>query len=341
MSISFSSQYAMKALNTFGMDIKAQRFCTLHHLDDLPGLLAAEDFRQEPVLWLGGGSNILFTQDFAGLVIRVGLQGIRVVENKGDELVVEAAAGENWHQFVRHTLQQGWFGLENLSLIPGTVGASPIQNIGAYGVEVKDHISEVVCADLGRQGEMVVLSNADCHFAYRDSVFKHQAAGRLLVTAVRFRLSRTVTLRTGYGDIQQELDASGISHPTPLDVSEAVIRIRSTKLPNPAELGNAGSFFKNPVVGSALARQLKQQYPAMPVYTATEGKAKLAAGWLIDQAGFKGWRDGDAGVHARQALVLVNYGTATGQQIQQLAHAIQAKVKMLFGVELEPEPLML
>ncbi|UJB31417.1 UDP-N-acetylmuramate dehydrogenase [Chromobacterium sp. Beijing] len=341
MSLSFSHHHPLKSLNTFGMDARARDFCRLDALSELPALLDSPAYRAGPVLWLGGGSNLLFTRDYPGLVVKLELRGVRLLEESGEDVIVEAAAGENWHDFVLHTLEQGWYGLENLSLIPGTVGASPIQNIGAYGVEAKDHIHQVVCADLERGGAELTLSKADCRFGYRDSVFKHEAAGRLLVTAVRFRLSRAPRLRTGYGDIQQELDAAGIAAPTPQDVSDAVIRIRSSKLPNPAELGNAGSFFKNPVLPAEQAQALLARHPTLPHYPAADGKVKLAAGWLIDQCGLKGHRDGDAGVHARQALVLVNYGAASGEQMRALADKVRAEVRQRFGVELEPEPIVL
>lgn len=341
MTLCIQSQVSLKPYNTFGMDVAAAHFCQLDNLAQLPSLLADAYYRQGPVLWLGGGSNLLLTRDYPGLVIRVALRGIRLLEDNGDQLLVEAAAGENWHDFVRHCLQQGWYGLENLSLIPGTVGACPVQNIGAYGVEVKDRIAQVVCADLHANATPVVLDNAECGFAYRDSIFKHEAGGRLLVTAVRFRLSRQPQLKTAYGDIQQELEQRGISQPTPLDVSNVVMAIRASKLPNPAELGNAGSFFKNPVIAQAQADELLQRFPTLPHYPAGPGKVKLAAGWLIDQAGLKGYRQGDAAVHARQALVLVNHGTASGSQMWALARHVQDAVRQRYGVELEAEPLVL
>ncbi|NWK76684.1 UDP-N-acetylmuramate dehydrogenase [Aquitalea sp. LB_tupeE] len=341
MTLRIQSQVSLKPHNTFGMDVSAAHFCQLDDLAQLPILLADVRFRQGPVLWLGGGSNLLLTQDYPGLVVKLALRGIQLLEDHGDKLLVQAAAGENWHDFVRYCLQQGWYGLENLSLIPGTVGACPVQNIGAYGVEVKDRITQVVCADLQAHGAEVVLENTDCRFAYRDSVFKHEAAGRLLVTAVRFQLTRQPQLKTAYGDIQQELDKRGISHPTPLDVSDVVMAIRASKLPNPAELGNAGSFFKNPVIGQDQAAELLQRFPTLPHYPAGPGKVKLAAGWLIDQAGLKGYRQGDAAVHDRQALVLVNHGAASGSQMWALARHVQDTVRQRYGVELEAEPLVL
>ncbi|MDN0083994.1 UDP-N-acetylmuramate dehydrogenase [Crenobacter sp. SG2305] len=341
MSLTFVSDHPLTSLNTFGIAVRARHFTPLAELTDLPALLASEPYRTGPVLWLGGGSNLLFTRDYPGLVIKVALKGIRVLEEDGNTVLVEAAAGETWHDFVCHTLAEGWSGLENLSLIPGTVGAAPIQNIGAYGVEVKDALESVVCADLTRGGEPVVLSCADCRFGYRDSVFKHEAAGRLLVTAVRFRLLRHATLKTGYGDIQRELDTQGISAPTAQDVARAVIAIRQSKLPDPTVLGNAGSFFKNPVIDTEQADALLARFPTLPHYPAPTNRVKLAAGWLIDQAGLKGYRQGAAGVHEKQALVLVNHGGASGSEIRALAQHVQDTVQERYGVALEPEPLVL
>ncbi|BEV70541.1 MULTISPECIES: UDP-N-acetylmuramate dehydrogenase [unclassified Paludibacterium] len=342
MSLSFTDNAPLKALNTFGMDVRARHFLRLSALEDLPALLASEPYRRGPVLWLGGGSNLLFTRDHPGLVVQVALSGRHELDSDDETVLVEAAAGENWHEWVQYTLQQGWYGLENLSLIPGSVGACPVQNIGAYGVEVRERIHEVVCADLQDGGRTVVLSNAECAFGYRDSLFKHQAAGRYLICAVRFRLSRRPQIRAAYGDIERELQQlASWPHPTPADVSQAVVSIRSAKLPNPLVLGNAGSFFKNPVVPEALADQLAAQYPRLPRYPAANGQCKLAAGWLIEQAGFKGYRQGDAGVHERQALVLVNHGSASGSEIRALAQRIQDEVEQRFGVRLEPEPVII
>lgn len=338
--IALHTDVSLKPYNTFGMDVRARHFAQLDSLDQLPALLQSDACRSGPVLWLGGGSNMLFTRDWDGLVVRIATRGVRLLADDGERVLVEAAAGEVWHDFVTHTLEQGWYGLENLSLIPGTVGAAPIQNIGAYGVEVKDHIAQVVCADLEQDGREVILSNADCGFAYRDSVFKRQAAGRLLVTAVRFTLSRTPHLKTGYGDIAHQLHAQGVTQPTPRDVSQAVIHIRRRKLPDPAELGNAGSFFKNPVVDAAFAAQLLLRHPGLPHYDAGPGKTKLAAGWLIEHAGLKGYRDGDAGVHQQQALVLVNHGHASGAQMRALADHVRDTVMQRYGVALEAEPVV-
>ena len=331
----------LEQLHTFAIKVRARYFCELSSLTELPALLGSPFYKTGPVLWLGGGSNLLFTRDYPGLVVKLGLKGIHLLEKNGEEIIVEAAAGENWHDFVLHTLRHGWYGLENLSLIPGTVGASPIQNIGAYGVEVKDLIHQVICADLRKNGTELRLSAEECRFGYRDSIFKHKAAEHLLITAVHFRLSCALRLSTSYGDIKQELQATGVISPTPHNVSDAVIRIRCSKLPNPAELGNAGSFFKNPVLPARQAQSLLARHPSLPHYSAEKGKIKLSAGWLIDQCGLKGYRDGDAGVHTHQALVLVNYGDASGEQICALANKVCAKVRKRFGVTLEPEPLVL
>ncbi len=341
MTIAIQSDIPLKPYNTFGMAVTARHFCELRTLAQLPALLQSDAFRTGPVLWLGGGSNLLLTRDYPGLVVKVSLSGVHLLAEDADSVLVEAAAGENWHDFVRYSLTQGWFGLENLSLIPGTVGACPVQNIGAYGVEVKDLIDSVVCARLDADGEALTLGNADCRFAYRDSVFKHEAAGKLLVTAVRFRLGRRPHLKTAYGDIAGQLEKMGVNEPGPLDVSEAVIAIRRSKLPDPAQLGNAGSFFKNPIIDADQAERLLARFPALPHYPAGEGRVKLAAGWLIDQAGLKGYRDGDAAVHDRQALVLVNHGSASGDDMRRLAEKVIATVRERYGVELEPEPLVL
>ena len=342
MSLEFQQNAPLKALNTFGMNVRAAHYCELSDLADLPALLTSAPYRAGPLLWLGGGSNLLFTQDYPGLVVAVRLSGTRLLHTAEDHVLVEAAAGEDWHEWVQYTLERGWFGLENLSLIPGTVGACPVQNIGAYGVEVKDSISAVVCADLEHQGQSVIIDNADCAFAYRDSRFKQADQQRFLVTSVRFKLALTPKLKTGYGDIRRELELmSAWPCPSAQDVSRAIVRIRSAKLPDPRELGNAGSFFKNPLVSNQQAQQLLRRYPDMPCYPAGEGRSKLAAGWMIEHAGLKGYRQGDAGVHARQALVLVNYGQASGAEIHELAQKVRDTVEQRFGVHLETEPRIL
>ena len=327
----------LKALNSFAIDARAERLLELRDVADLPAALDALR-AHPPALVLGGGSNLLFTRDPPGTVLHVALQGRRVLDERGGEALVEAAAGENWHAFVEWTLAQGLYGLENLALIPGSVGASPIQNIGAYGVEMRERFDSLDAVSLA-DGERRRFAAADCAFGYRDSVFRHAQGAHWLIIAVRFRLSRTPRLRLDYGEIRDELRAHGVADPAPADVARAVCAIRRRKLPDPAVLGNAGSFFKNPLVDLALAERLRVAHPGMPLHPGTSpGSAKLSAAWLIERCGWKGHRDGDAGVHAAHALVLVNHGHASGAQILALAERIRESVRQRFGVELEREP---
>jgi UDP-N-acetylmuramate dehydrogenase len=285
---------------------------------------------------VGGGSNLLLTGDIDALVLRMASRGIRITHEDCGGAIVEAEAGEPWHPFVQDMLARGLSGLENLSLIPGTVGAAPMQNIGAYGVEIKDVFHSLVALDR-QSGELREFSVQDCAFGYRDSVFKHEV-GRWLILRVRFKLSFAAQLHLDYGPVRQKLQEQGVQSPTPMHVSRAICAIRSEKLPDPAVLGNAGSFFKNPVVSAELAERIKQAHPGLVGYPQPDGQVKLAAGWLIEQAGWKGFREGDAGVHALQSLVLVNYGSATGLQLLNLAQRIQADILQRFGVPLEMEP---
>jgi UDP-N-acetylmuramate dehydrogenase len=330
---------SLKALNSFAIDVRAERLLELHEVADLPAALDALR-AHPPALVLGGGSNLLFTRDPPGTVLRIALQGRRVLAERSGDVLVEAAAGENWHAFVEWTLAQGLSGLENLALIPGSVGASPIQNIGAYGVEMREHFDSLDAVSLP-DGARRRFAAADCAFGYRDSVFRHAQGAHWLITAVRFRLPRTPRLRLDYGEIRDELRERGIAAPAPLDVARAVSAIRRRKLPDPAVLGNAGSFFKNPLVDRALAERLRAEHPGMPLHPGTSpDSAKLSAAWLIDRCGWKGHRDGDAGVHATHALVLVNHGQASGAQILALAERIRESVRQRFGVELEREPAL-
>lgn len=336
MTLQIQSDVSLKPFNSFGVDVKAQWFAQAHSDEDVREALAYCAQRQLPLLVIGGGSNLLLTADVRALVLRMATCGIRVVSDDGQRVVVEAEAGETWHPFVQWTLEQGLSGLENLSLIPGTVGAAPMQNIGAYGVEVKDVF--VGLSALDRQtGELRDFDLAQCQFAYRDSLFKHEA-GRWLILRVRFALNRADHLHLEYGPVRQRLSEQGIERPTASDVSRAICSIRSEKLPDPAVLGNAGSFFKNPVVPAELAAQIRQSHPGLVGYPQADGQVKLAAGWLIEQAGWKGFRDADAGVHRLQSLVLVNYGAATGLQLLALARRIQRDIAERFNVELEMEP---
>ncbi|KON82369.2 UDP-N-acetylmuramate dehydrogenase [Azoarcus sp. PA01] len=328
----------LQALNTFGLPARADRLAIIEHPAQLAPLLARPDWTEAPRLVLGGGSNLVLSGDFHGLVLKVAIGGRRLVGDDDDAWYVEAGAGENWHDFVRWTLAQGWPGLENLSLIPGTVGAAPIQNIGAYGLELAERFASLAAVSL-ETGASFRLDAADCRFAYRDSIFKHELAGRALVTSVTFRLPKRWLPVTRYADVAEELVARGSVAPRPLDVSDAVIAIRRRKLPDPAALGNVGSFFKNPVVDAATLERLVAGDPGLPHYLQPDGGAKLAAGWLIDRCGWKGRALGPVGVYERQALVLVNRGGATGADVRRLAQAIRDDVSRRFGVELEPEPV--
>ncbi|NJJ57508.1 UDP-N-acetylmuramate dehydrogenase [Pseudomonas sp. SJZ103] len=336
MTLQVLAQVSLKPFNSFGIDVRAQFFAEARSDADVREALAYASTQALPLLVIGGGSNLLLTQDIPALVLRMATQGIRVLQDDGVQVVVEAEAGEAWHPFVVWTLEQGFCGLENLSLIPGTVGAAPMQNIGAYGVEIKDVFAGLTALDR-QTGELRDFSLEECNFAYRDSLFKHET-GRWLILRVRFALSRVSHLKLDYGPVQQRLAGQGITEATPSDVSRAICSIRSEKLPDPAVLGNAGSFFKNPLVSKALAEELQALYPDLVAYPQADGQMKLAAGWLIDKAGWKGFRDGDAGVHALQALVLVNYGGATGHDIANLAQRIQRDITQRFKVELEMEP---
>lgn len=333
----------LQPLNTFGLPARAARLVTITDPAQIARSVATDDGGLNPdarrALVLGGGSNIVFGGDFNGTVLKVAIAGRRLVASDDAAFIVEAGAGENWHDFVRWTLAQGWPGLENLSLIPGTVGASPIQNIGAYGLEVMDRLESLDAVSL-EDGRTQRFSREQCRFGYRDSVFKHEQAGRWLITQVRFRLPKRWQALTGYADVAAELAATGRTDPTPEQVSDAIIAIRRRKLPDPAHLGNAGSFFKNPVVDANTLSQLLRQHPDLPHYPQpSSGGAKLAAGWLIDRCGWKGKRLGPVGCFERQALVLVNHGGATGRDVRSAAAAIQADVLQRFGVSLEPEPL--
>ena len=328
----------LDARNTFGVPATAPMLVEVTDTAALPELFGYTMLRDGPVLVLGGGSNLLFAGDSPGAALSLTAQRIEIIEDDGDLTIVRADAGVVWHDFVLWTLGHGLSGLENLALIPGTVGAAPIQNIGAYGVEVRDHIHAVDAFDR-RTGSFVRFDAAGCAFAYRDSLFKHDPE-RYIVTAVEFALSRTPALKLEYAGIGEELQAMGIDGtPRASQVAEAVIRIRQRKLPNPAVLGNAGSFFKNPIVPVTQAEALLAEHASMPMFRGSnDGTRKLSAAWLIDQCGWKGHREGDAGVSEAHALVLVNHGHATGAQLLDLARRIAASVQERFSVAIEPEP---
>lgn len=336
MTAQWQEWVSLKPFNTFGIDVKARYFTQARNDDDVRAALADAAQRHVAVLVIGGGSNLLLTHDIDALVLHMVSRGRRVLSEQGDRVVVEAEAGEPWHAFVQWSLEQGLSGLENLSLIPGTVGAAPMQNVGAYGVEIKDVFAGLTALDR-QTGELRDFGLEECAFGYRDSLFKREP-GRWLILRVRFALDRTLRAHLDYGPVRQRLSEQGIEQPTAQAISDAICSIRREKLPDPLELGNAGSFFKNPVVSAALTEQIRARYPSVVAYPQANGQVKLAAGWLIEQAGWKGHREGDAGVHRLQSLVLVNYGHATGVQLHELARKIQADILERFGVELEMEP---
>lgn len=328
---------SLKPYNTFGIDAKARYFARFGNMEQLKELL-----QSQPALVLGGGSNILLTQDVDGLVLKNELMGIQKLGEDEQYIYVKAGAGENWHGFVLHCIANGWAGVENLSLIPGSVGASPMQNIGAYGVEIKEVFHQLTAYHI-HDKETVVFNAADCQFGYRESIFKHTYKGQFIITDVTFKLSKQPQFNISYGAIAQQLESMAVQDLSIRAISDAVIAIRSSKLPNPAEIGNAGSFFKNPVVPQQQYEQLKEKHPSLVGYMQADGSVKLAAGWLIEHSGptadssWKGYRQGDAGCHAKQALVLVNYGHATGQQVYDLSEAILKSVQDKFGVLLQRE----
>ena len=329
---------SLEGRNTFRVPARANLLVDVHKPAALAELFGYAMLKTQPVLVLGEGSNILFTRDWPGVVLSLATRGIEVLEDDGERARVRVAAGENWNDFVHWSLGRGFRGLENLVLIPGTVGAAPIQNIGAYGTEVREFIAHVEAWDR-RQSCGVRLDNAGCAFAYRDSLFKRER-DRYVVTAVEFVLPRRRELRIDYAGVTGELALLGAGEPTAPRVAEAITRIRRRKLPDPAVTGNAGSFFKNPLVATNVAEALLHSHPALPHWPAEPGRTKLSAAWLIEQCGLRGTREGDAGISASHALVLVNHGHATGAQLGALAERVRGEVAARFGVELEAEPLV-
>ncbi|MFC7298790.1 UDP-N-acetylmuramate dehydrogenase [Herminiimonas aquatilis] len=339
-SLPIQYDFSLRHHNTFGVQANAHAYLSISSSDMLAAVKNDPALAALPRLVLGGGSNILLTRDFPGLVLHMESKGIEIVGEDTDVTYVRAAAGESWHQFVQWTLQHNLGGLENLSLIPGSVGAAPIQNIGAYGIEIKDRFHSLTLFDF-ETGELSTLDKEACMFGYRDSVFKHRLRDRAVVLDVTFALPKKWQAAIRYADVTQELAARKITEPSAQDISAAVIAIRTRKLPDPAVIGNAGSFFKNPVVTPSQRDALLTTYPQLVNYAQPDGSVKLAAGWLIDQCGWKGKTAGAAGVYENQALVLVNRGGASGADIAQLAAAIQADVAQRFDVRLEPEPIFL
>jgi len=324
---------SLKQYNTFGIDVKAAYFARLTSVTQLAGLL---EENKKDIFILGGGSNLLLTKKVNALVLKNEIKGIKVVRNFKKSVHVAVGGGENWHQFVLWTIKKGLGGIENLSLIPGTVGASPIQNIGAYGVELKSVFHKLEAVNL-KSGKLEVFKKEDCNFGYRDSVFKRKLKGKYCITKVYFKLSKFPKVNTSYGAISKMLADSKIETPTIKDVSDAVIKIRSSKLPDPTKLGNSGSFFKNPEVSKTKFNKLKKKFPNIVFYNMPNGKIKIPAGWMIEQCGWKGKRIGNTGSHARQSLVLVNYGNAKGIEVKRLAYKIIDSVNLKFGILLTPE----
>jgi UDP-N-acetylmuramate dehydrogenase len=338
--LSIYRNFSLRDCNTFGVDVTASAYLKVESVQTLEQVREDAQLCQLRKLILGGGSNILPMHHFPGLVLHMSNKGIAIVGEDADVTYVRAAAGENWHAFVQWTLARDLPGLENLSLIPGSVGAAPIQNIGAYGVEIKDYLHSITAFDFD-SGEVFTMRRDECGFAYRDSVFKHRLRNKAVILDVTFALPKRWQPNTGYADVAKEIEAMGWANPTACQIADAVIAIRMRKLPDPAVIGNAGSFFKNPIVSSLQRNTLLETYPGLPNYPQPDGSYKLAAGWLIDQCGWKGKSLGRAGVYAKQALVLVNLGGATGEEITQLAAKIQADVQLRFGVMLEPEPVFI
>lgn len=330
-------KYSLKNFNTFGVEAKARFFTEVSNFQELKKALLFRRQHELKLLFIGGGSNLLFVDDFDGIVIKLNLKGIEIIKEDDDYVWIKAMASENWHEFVLYTINHNYGGLENLSLIPGNVGTAPIQNIGAYGVEVKDTITEVETLEIG-SGDEHYFTNENCHFGYRESIFKNEAKGRFALVGVTFKLTKNNhKLHTDYGAIKQELENQHIQNPTIKDISNAVIAIRQSKLPDPKEIGNSGSFFKNPLVSENQFLEIKNNYPEIIAYKNEDASYKLAAGWLIEKAGWKGKRFGDAGVHEKQALVLVNYGNATGKEIFELSNQIIDDIQTKFGVTIERE----
>ena len=329
------SNFSLKKYNTFGIEAKAKQFVAIHSVQELKNVLQENKTTQKFIL--GGGSNMLLTKDIDALVIHIDLKGKQIIEENDNFVWVESQAGESWHEFVLWTIDQNLGGLENMSLIPGNVGTTPVQNIGAYGTEIKDTFVSCEAMTIESQ-EIKTFTNEECNFGYRESIFKNEAKNQYIITSVVFKLTKNNhKINISYGDISSELAKNNITNPTLKDISNAVIAIRQSKLPDPKELGNSGSFFKNPILLKSDFEKIHQQFPEMKYFDISETEVKVPAGWLIEQAGFKGKRFGDAGIHKNQALVLVNYGNATGQEILNVSKDIQETVFKIFGIHIEAE----
>lgn len=329
------NNFSLKKHNTFGIEAKAKQFVAVDNVTELRAVLKQNKFKEKFIL--GGGSNMLLTKDIDALVIHIALKGKKIIKETDDFVWIECQAGENWHEFVLWTIDKNFGGLENMSLIPGNVGTTPVQNIGAYGTEIKDVFDFCEAMEIETQ-KMKIFTKEECHFGYRESIFKNEVKNQYIITSVVFKLTKhNHKINTSYGDITSELAKNNITNPTLKDVSNAVIAIRKSKLPDPKELGNSGSFFKNPILLKTDFEKIHQNFPEMKFYEISENEVKVPAGWLIEQAGFKGKRFGDAGIHKNQALVLVNYGNATGQEILNVSKKIQETIFKTFGIQIEAE----
>ena len=327
-------KFSLKSLNSFGIDVNADNFCSVENLNELFKFLKT---KPSNFFILGGGSNILFTKNVEGTVLHINLKGIEILKESNLFSEVKVSAGENWHDFVLWSIDKNLGGLENLSLIPGNVGTAPIQNIGAYGVELKDNFVSCEAINLSTL-EIETFTNLECKFGYRNSIFKSEKRGKYIIISVTFKLTnKNHNIKTSYGDIKKQLEKNSIKHPTIKDISDAVILIRKSKLPDPKVIGNAGSFFKNPIINSKTFSTIIKQFPNIPNYKISKEEIKIPAGWLIEKAGFKGKKFNTYGVHDKQALVLVNYGNASGKEILELSQLIQKTIITIFGIKLERE----
>lgn len=331
----FQKNISLRKLHTFGIDIKCKIFCRVKSETDILDLLISDEFTQNRTLILGGGSNLLFTKNYNGLIIKNEILGKSIISESENTTTVKVGAGEDWHKFVLWSIDNKLSGIENMALIPGSVGAAPMQNIGAYGVEVKNVIENVWAINI-KDGKKIIFSNSDCNFEYRDSIFKNELRNKIIITHVSFNLNKTPNYNTQYGDIESEIKNLGMSISTK-SIFHAVVNIRNRKLPNPAIIGNSGSFFKNPIISNKQFKKIQKEFPEIVAYRLSQQKIKIAAAWMIDSCGWKGYRKGDAGVHKKQALVLVNFGNATGREIISISKKIQDSVHHKFGIEIKPE----
>ena len=332
-SMEIKKNTSLKPYNTFGIDVKSSQFVEVDNIQQLEEVL---NTTSQLILVLGGGSNLLFTKDVSGLVIKNNIKGIDIIKESDDDVILKVGSGEVWHHFVLYCIEKGYAGVENMSLIPGSVGASPMQNIGAYGAEVKDVITQVEAYHF-KTKKVEIFTNEQCEFGYRTSIFKTSQKENYFITSVTYKLSKKPVINTSYGAIEDELKKMGIANPSIKDISNAVIHIRNSKLPDPEQVGNAGSFFKNPIISKKEKDLLLTKYPELPCYVAGEDTFKIAAGWLIEKCGWKGKKINNYGVHDKQALVLVNYGGAEGAEIHHLSQQIITSVKQNFGITLERE----